>query len=56
MSQVSRLACLIAAAQEFGRQVFKFDLDPSELPAYRELWAAVAPPGQSQVDAALLLG
>ena len=47
---------MCAAAQEFGRQVFKFELDPSELPAFRELWAAVAPPGQSEVDAALLLG
>jgi hypothetical protein len=47
---------MCAAAQEFGRQVFKFELDPSELPAFRQLWAAVAPPGQSEVDAALLLG
>ncbi len=51
----SRAVCPFAV-QEFGRQVFKFDIDPSELPAYREVWATVAPAGQSQVDAALLLG
>lgn len=36
--------------------MFKFEMDPSELSAYRELWAAVAQAGQSEVDAALLLG
>ena len=51
-----RMSCFLAAAQEFGRQVFRFDVDPSELSAYRELWATVAPQGQTQVDSALLLG
>ena len=42
--------------QEYGRQIFKFDLSPADLPVYQTLWRSVAPPDQQEVDAALLLG
>lgn len=31
-------------AQEYGTQIKRFGLDSAELPAYVELWNAVAPP------------
>ena len=49
-------ASIAAPVQELGRQVFKFDLDPSDLDSYRGLWASLAPADQRDVDAALLLG
>lgn len=42
--------------QEYGRQIFKFDLSPADLAVYQTLWQTVAPPDQQEVDAALLLG
>lgn len=46
----------VRGVQELGRQVFRFDMDPSDMDCYRSLWAAVSPPDQKDVDAALLLG
>lgn len=51
-----RQASLHLRVQELGRQVFKFDLDPSDIVSYRGLWASLAPADQRDVDAALLLG
>ena len=45
-----------ALLQEFGRQMFKFDMSPQDLPAYQTLWQTVAPADQQEIDAALLLG
>lgn len=39
---------VVALAQEYGRQVAKFGLDPAQERTYRELWAAVAPPEQKE--------
>jgi len=42
--------------QEYGRQIFKYDISPADLVVYQTLWQTVAPPEQQEVDAALLLG
>jgi hypothetical protein len=35
--------------QEYGRQIARFGLEPAEQPAYRELWAVVAPAERKEV-------
>lgn len=36
--------------QEFGRQSQKVGIDPRQVPAYQELWKAVAPADKSTVE------
>lgn len=49
-------AQLFLDVQELGRQVFKFDMDPSDMGPFSELWASIAPEGQKEIDSSLLLG